>query len=318
MAFTNFAYLTPASSGATRNSGTNGDLNALLDWALTGNSNWVRLYHDGTNFYDVWQPAAGGPCLTVHHNSAQSGSPQRSVVRMCESASGASTYTDPFPTVAQVADTSSNWLVSSLSNTTTRDFHILVWETGIIYATKYSGVTDRWEMGYALQCPSRFASDTTNNWICGVTNNAAPSGGDIIAQNVTTVPAGSTQANVNFWMRNAQGTIKSERGNIGAPGSILGVVSGCPAITAGFGSAIERRKVMAHGIGSSTTTLGASAIIDRGVIPQMWAPLHSALTGIGEADTITDGSSTFILLKSVAGGGVLLQTSNDWTGYPNG
>lgn len=318
MAFSNFAYLTAATSGATRNAGTNGDLNALLDWALTTKSNWVRLFHDGTNFYDVWQPAAGGPCLTVHHNSAQSGSAQRAVVRMCESASGASTYTDPFPTVAQVADASANWLVSTSANTTTRDFHILVWETGIIYATKFSGTIDQWEIGYALQCPSRFGSDTTYNWVCGVTNNAAPGGTDILQQNVTAVPAGSTQANVNFWMRNAQGTIKSERGNIGAPGTKIGTVSGCPIIASGFGSSIERRKVMVHGIGSSSTTVGAAAIIDRGAIPQIWTPLHSALTGIGETDTITDGSSTFILLKTSGGPGVLLQTSNDWSGYPSG
>ncbi|HEY6021816.1 MAG TPA: hypothetical protein VIY48_18725, partial [Candidatus Paceibacterota bacterium] len=227
-------------------------------------------------------------------------------------------YTDPFPTTTQVADNASTWVPSNTANTTTRDFHIIVWETGIIYATNYSSTAETWEIGYAAQCPSRYASDTTYNWICGVSNNQFASGGDILQQNGAPRPFGGTTANNTFWMRNVQGTIKSERGTLCVPLSKLGIVPGCPVIAGGYGNSVDRRKVTVHAIGSNTTTVGSSALIDRGAVPQMWTPLHSDFSGVGQADTITDGSSTFIFLRSNTSAGVLLQTSNDWDGYPGG
>lgn len=313
MAFSNFAYLNASSSGATRNSGTNGDGNGLFDWGLRSNSNWVRVFHDGTNFIDEYQPAAGGPILSIRHNSAVSGNAGLITVRLAESQSSG-TLTDPVPQTGQVADASCTWMASNAASTTTRDFHMLVWETGLIYLSKYGGTTDQWELGYACKGVGRYAADTTYPWVIGVRNLTGVASIALINQTTSASPSNVAK---NFFLRNIAATIKSEYAVAAGAGTSLGVVSNAAAIGSGYGGTIDRRKVTVTGNGSNTTTIGSQPVMDRIAIPQLWTPLHSSLAGIGENDTITDGSSTFLLLRN-GNNGVLLQTSNDWSGYPGG
>ena len=94
-------HLTEASSGAPRNSGTNGDLCVLLDWALVTNGGW-SIVQTAANAR-VYKPIGGnGFLLYVNHDSAVSGAAQLATVRGCESATAASEagLVSPFPTIA--------------------------------------------------------------------------------------------------------------------------------------------------------------------------------------------------------------------------
>lgn len=306
MAFSNFAYTNPSSGvcSGMRNSGTNGDLAALLDTALTSGSNWTKVY-DTTN-KKIWQPAAGGPVLMVNHDSASSGAAGLAIVRLAESQSGG-TLTDACPTTSQVGDTSCNWLISNSASTTTRDFHIVVWETGIIYASKYSGVVDTWEIGFAMQCINRFAGDTTYNWAIGSRVNTSTVS---VFMGVQTAAQPSASGVKVFALRDVTASLKSEYLTVNGRGTSLGVVSSAPAIRAGVGNSVDRERVCFHGNSSTIAALGSATVVMRLCAPQLWAPVHGSLAGVSEADTILDGSSQFVLLKN-SGNGVLLRITND-------
>jgi hypothetical protein len=309
MAFSNWAYANQSTSGATRNSGTNGDGNGLFDWLLRTKSNWTRSFHDATTFADVYIPNGGGPSLFLRHDSTLSGNAGLMVARGCESASSFSeaSLVDPFPTITQIAATNTNVAISSAANTTTRDFHAVVWETGIIYASKYSGSTDTWEWwGFCKGVP-RLASDTTYPWVFFCRNSASVGPNLITAATSASVSAGS---NV-FFMRNRPGTIKSSRGVFNGRGSGLGLVASACVIAAGDGNSVDREQVYCADGASSTTTPGGSPIIARVAIPHLFAPAHSSLAGVSETDLIPDGAKSFVLLKN-ASNGILLQTTNNW------
>jgi hypothetical protein len=319
MAFSHWAYLNQSSSGAPRNSGTNGDLTALLQWALVTNSNWSSVYDDGLSPVKkrIWQPNGGGPVFMCNHDNAVSGGATLALVRMAESQSGG-TLTDPFPTVVQNADGTSNWMPSSAASTTTRDFHIVVWETGLIYASRASGTANTWEIGYLAKCDSRYgAADSTYSWMIG-NRNINTTAFTMLGQAGNPVPTIAVQR--NFAMRNVLGTIKSEYCvpdyplTTGGSGSFTGM----PGATSVPDAAFERKKFLFHAAGTASGTTGALASIDRFCVPFLWWLPTSTLVGFGETDVYTDASgATFVLLKSGTNG-MLLQTSNDWTGYPGG
>lgn len=318
--FTNFGYFNQSSSGAPSLTTTNGSFNALFHYALTTISNWTRTQHDATNFRDVWQPAAGGatPVLICKHNSADSGDARLAVVRMAESASSTTAFTDPFPTVTQAADTLANWMISTAASTT-RDYHCVVWETGILLFVRTTGTTDVWEVYFAGKAFTRFSStDDPYPWMCWVRGAATFGASNILTQ--TTNPIPTTPNGRSYAMRNPQGTIKSEQGTIDYPAtSGLGNMgSTVPAAGGGYLGTIDRQKVLVHTDGSSTLSVGSTTIVRRFAIPQLYVPLHGGYTGIGEADTINDGSHTLLLLRASGSTALILETSNLFTGYPAG
>jgi hypothetical protein len=100
-----------------------------------------------------------------------------------------------------------------------------------------------------------------------------------------------------------------------------GIFTSYPVATSVPDGAFERKKLMLSCSGTTlVNTLGPLPSIERFCVPHLWYLPASALTGIGESDTFTDANgSTYELYKSASsGGGMLLQTSNDWTGYPAG
>lgn len=322
MAFTNFGYFNSASAGAPALRPVNGDLNALIDYALTTISNWTRPYHDGTNFRDVWQPAAGGPVFICKHNSTDSGDARLAVVRLAESATSTTSYTDPFPTATQVADTSANWLVSNTSGTTARDYHCVVWETGFLLSVRCSGQTDVWEtMGFG-KAFSRFSStDDPYPWMIGVRNSSNTSSVGLVfgsgCGTNSTIPSSGTYR--FFAMRNAAGTIKSSVLQADGRGSTIGSVGGSPSSAgAGYLLAFEREKIRFHDMGNSTTSAPVSPILSRLCFPQIYAGAHVLYVGVSESDNIDDGSHTLQLLRNNTANAVVMETSNLFTGYPAG
>lgn len=322
MAFTNFGYFNNNSVGAQTLRPVNGDLNALIHYALTTVSNWTRLYHDGTNFRDVWQPAAGGPVFICKHNSSDSGDARLAVVRMAESASSTTSYTDPFPNVLQQADSVCNWLLSSTSGTTARDYHCTVWETGLLLSVRYSGQTDIWEtMGFGKAFTRFSSTDDPYPWMIGVRNSSNASTNALVfgggCSTNSAIPSSGTYR--FFAMRNAAGTIKSSVLQADGRGSGIGN-AGTNANSAGGGylSVFEREKLRFHDMGNSTTSSPVSPILARLCFPQIYVGAHSGYTGVTESDNIDDGSHTLQLLRNSTTNAVVMETSNAFSGYPAG
>jgi len=308
MAFANFAY-TNNSAGVCSgmdNRGVNGDLCALLHTALTSGSNWTRVYN-GSN-HMIWQPNGGGPVLSCQHDSSVSGNAGLAVIRLAESQSSGA-LTDPCPTPAQVANNNCNWLVSN-SASPSRDFHIVAWETGVIYASKFSGTADAWDIGVVCQMIPRFASDTTYNWVIAQKAAVGVSYG-VISANASSLPVNS--ASKVWTLRDVRGTAKSEAASFRVSGGSLGGGSAAiPAIRAGYGNSVDRERVGVHGNGATTSNVTAALSVPfRGVIPHLWSPLHSSLAGVGDTDTLMDGASQFVLLRATTTAGVLLRITND-------
>ena len=316
--FTDFFQLTSASSGATRNSGTNGDFNALANWALP-QAGWTRPYHNAGTNESVFAPPGGGVVLYLRHDSAASGSACLTVARAAESASAYNVLTDPFPTVAQVANTSCNWLVSSTANTTDRPFIINVWETGFLYFSKFSSTSDVWEWGGLVYPWARLTGDTSYPWLMIQRNSTATSNSQVNA--VATSSAFAVSGAKAHFMRDFAGVIKSSTGYFNGRGGNIGTVPGAPAIRAGVGNTVDREKLCVHDLNSSTNTVGSAGVLIRGCIPNIWTPLHSSLTGVTETDVLTDAtynvSSTFTLLKANTGNnGIILENTNTSDGFP--
>lgn len=275
--------LTNASAGATRNSGTNGDLNALIWWALQQHGGWAREYDDAVNFASVFRANVGNRRrLYIQHNSAVSGGAQRAVVRGCESASSATTLVDPFPTVAQVASTSASWSPSSTANTTDRAFFIYVGDTWLAYFSDV-GSGGTFEGGVFGDCAVRDSDDV---WATYVSCRNTPGTGITWLNSVAS--SLSLVGLTGFFCRDASGAVKSTRATLSSPGSALGVITSAPAARGGWKNRVYREPLAIHCSGASGGTAGTLAIIRRGFFPNLWGPLHNGIGSVATADTFTD------------------------------
>lgn len=278
-------YLTQASGGAQRCSGTYGDATTLFDWAVSGRHGWTTA-HTGTN-ERVYQSTAGH-LMYVNHKSADSGNARLFIVRGCESATSVSAHTDEYPTVAQLANTSCNWLASSTADTTARDYIFLVGPDFVFFASKYDGA--QWDWGFFGQVPAQYSGDSYNV-ICtsrnttGVVSSMLGSGFGSISNGT------NVQTNRIYWKRDITGAIKSERGNLCAFGQYPGgSLTGAPAVLGGYLNGIARQKMGLSSFGSSTTSSGVTALMNRGWLPNIWQPLHNGLGSMTDADTFTDSA----------------------------
>jgi hypothetical protein len=298
--------LTAASSGATRNAGTNGDLVTLLDWALAQKS-WAIEYTAANQ--RIYRAASGNRHrVQVLHDSGVSGAAQRAVVRGCENATNTTTLTDPFPTVAQVANTSCNWLVSTTADTTTRPFYLIVDDTWFVYLSQ-SGATT-WSMGFFGDAPGAEAGDTYATAI--VQRNSA-------ANTVITWPAPQVAVSPGLqtvhWCRDRSGATKATTGSLWGMGT-FGSIASQPAARAGYANRVRREKVGMTCTGSATTTPNSLVIDRRGWLPHVWNPLHVGIGTLVEGDTMTDSAyhaSANFSVMTLASGFALLETSITWS-----
>lgn len=302
--------LTNASPGATRNSGTNGDLCTLLDWALP-QAGWAIEY-TGTNSR-VYRPGVGlRNRLYVQHDSSVSGHAGISVVRGCENASSSTVLTDPFPTVAQIANNSSNWAVSSLANTTDRPFRIYINETFIIYFSNTTGTADQWEMGF-FGDPEPALTDPYST-IISVRNNTSSSGFQGIGQSVSN--ALSSSGNI-FWMRDITGATKSSRGVLYASGTALGTVTGASAARGGYQNRVYREKIAVSDLASTSATPSILSLVKRAWVPNLWNPLHVGRGSLSDVDTFTDTaynpSALFRGLSGISNPFVIIEETDTWS-----
>lgn len=316
MAILSFNESSVGAPNSGRISGTAGDFYAMIKWAAPQNS-WALEYDDPINFRCVLRPAVGNRFrMYVDDSAATSGSACLTIVRGCENASGTTyaTLVDPFPTVAQVADTSANWIKSSVVGTTARLFDLLIAETWIKFAVKWSGTNELWELHEFGDFAPALAGDSYNT-LCTVRNNSATGGNGMwwnwIASSST---AATSQV---FIARSYDGTVKSVRGGIAGKylQTNLGLLgSGVSAALQGPTTGIDTELCSIIDNGSNTGTGSATtALPKRGWWPNLLSPQHNGAGTLTERYTYAETPYMASGMAVIAGTRfAVVQTSDDW------
>ena len=298
--------LTQASSGAPRNAGTYGDATTLFDWGISGREGWTTLF-TGTN-RRIFQ-SASGYLLYVDHTS-NSGDARLAIIRGVESAWSISVRTDEFPTVAQVANNSSNWLVSTAASTVSRDFVLKVRPDSVEYWSRVDGVY--WDHGFFGRTGLTYASDTYGV-LCEVRNTATTT---TSFQSTALYSGVSNYTGKHYWMRDRSGAIKSSRATLAASGSTLGICTASPPARGGLSNLIMREKIGIGCLASSGVTAGSLSQVNRGWYPDLWQPQHAGNGGIADGTTFTDtpyaSGSLFRMMHLSAGAFMVSEETDTW------
>lgn len=305
--------LTNASSGATRNSGTNGDFTNLLRWALPQKS-WAEEYGGGSGNAAVFRAASGNRRrIHVNHDSATSGSACLAVFRGCEDATSSTSLTDAFPTVAQVANGSCNALISNTASTTDRQFYLFVDEKWFLYLSNFNG-TSAWDYVFFGDPPGAESGDTFATCIVQRSSSATSSSSAGTWQGRT--PASAPSTNSPYWCRDISGATKSTTGVLNTIVGNFGIGGVQPA-RGGYANRVRREKIGLGCSGSTNNTQNSMAIDRRGWLPQVWNPLHSTIGTLNDGDTMTDSaynaSASFRAINTAGiGAWALLETTATW------
>lgn len=313
--------LTEASPGAPTLSGSNGTLCAVLDWALV-KKGWAIEY-SATNAR-VYRPGSGNRHrLFVAHDSSISGDARLATVRGCEGASSATIagLVDPFPTVAQVANASSSFLVSTLASTAARSYFIVVTATNVLIAVKAgdSNVTN-WDVFFFGDTYGAEAGDTYSSaiWVGGSGSTSPSSSGRAMAGCAS---SGIAPSKI-YWCRSIDGSVKSTTG-------CITTVCASPAITplmtsvnaqqmrGAYGGRIVREKTALSCTGSSGTTVGALSYYKRGWIPNLWMAIHNNIGSLTSDDEFTDtayaSGSAFRVIPATSAIACILELTDTWS-----
>lgn len=321
MAFNFVSYLTP---GAPNCFGANNQGTLLLDYILGTIGGWTTLFTNTTSGSRVYQPVSGNTVLYAASQSTISGSANVVTVRAAESATnfGSANLTNPFPTVAQAADSANCiwWLDSAVQSAINRPWWAIVSDSWVLFAVLVTGNTasvGTTSSQLAVQFygrPSLVDSADSFGTVLTITTT-----GSIIAllSSATSAGVGST-ANI-FWDRNHDGTILSSRGAIPAPGSFGGVAS-APTYPHPDTGKMYRQKVALTDAASTTAAIGSKALLVRGWMPNLWFPQHTSYNtaNIAPGDTFTDTgynpSALFLFIASqLATPFCAIETTNTWS-----
>lgn len=311
-------HLNESSSGATRLSGTTGDANAFFKWALVTNGGWTNPF-TATNADIFVAPSGNKFPLFVNHDSAVSGAATLCLVRGCESATaaGTGTITNPFPTVAQVANASANWIISSAASTVSRAFDIFISPTGFLLFINANGGTNTWELNIFGDMAPTIAADT---W-CTVCSSRNSSGVTTGLNWALCSNAGSSLGSILYFVRSIDGSVNSTHAGVtSATPATLGsyTVSSAATMQNGPSGLIDRKKIILGCTGANTTSFStAKGLWNRASIPQLWETIHSGPGTVNTRDTFTDSaynpSAAFqVVLPTTAAGGAVVETTATW------
>lgn len=324
--FTHFTRITQATAGAQRISGTQGDMTTFLDDLLVTRTGWSILF-TATNERIYQAPSGNRFPLYVNDNSAFTGDARITVVRACASASAISTFVDPFPTTAQVVDASCNWIKSSTAATTARNYYAYAFDWGFYLCINYNGVANNYPVSGYTDFVPRISGDLWATVVFTRNGLFAASTTGINGINTIASPgANSGASSLLYQCRNATGAIKSSRACFHGLGdsatSLLGIASDTPIILAGPGNSIDMIQTGITDLAATGASTGAIACINRGYMPNMRTPVHSALTGVDETGDFEQAShdplARFRLFKVTSGGGIIIEETNTWLGTSTG
>lgn len=308
--------LTEASSGAPTLSGSNGTLCAVLDWALV-KKGWAIEY-SATNAR-VYRPGSGNRHrLFVAHDSSISGDARLATVRGCEGASSATIagLVDPFPTVAQVANASSSFLVSTSSSTAARSYFIVVTATNVLIAVKAGDSNaSNWDVFFFGDTYGAEAGDTYSSaiWVGGSGSTSAT------GRAMVGCAASGIAASKIYWCRSIDGSVKSTTGcitTLASSGGLMSPTNGQP-MRAVYGGRVVREKTAVSCTGSSSSSVGANSCYKRGWIPNLWMAIHSTIGSITSDDEFTDtayaSGSAFRVIPAMSTLACILEITDTWS-----
>ena len=309
--------------GAPPARGVNGQGITVFNFILNTTAGLTILY-TGTNRAIYAMP--NGDVLRCYHDSAVSGAAQLMLVRAAESATGIDAITDPYPTVALVADNACNVVLSNTASAVDRAWWAIV-DTSTTTGCFYFFVEG-------------LSNDIANGmlWAGGTTISALPTDNyaavlEIRASTATTYTTnppsamagtfstGSGQA----WLKRSQdGTIKSSRttAEAGSGSSLLGAITNAPAIPSPNDNKIHYDAVSVNDYYSQTTTPGTKTEVKRLWMPRLFKPLHAGASyaalplGYDWEDTAYGASAKFAIFKfgSASGnsGALIVQYDGTW------
>lgn len=319
-------WLTSTDSGATLAAGVNGNLCTIWDWILNTKAG-LTIAFTGTNAR-IYQ-MSNGDLIYLKHDSSVSGAANLAIVRLVESATSISSFTDPSPTVAQVADGSCNIIMSTTASATTRNWWALVDTTlhffyFFVAGSQASGSAINIDGGYIWAGgTSELASDSYNSltYNRNTTNTTA-------ATNALFNAAVQTSSNIAqqafHFKRTRDGTIKSTLGCLGPyQGSTNPSMANGPVYPDPDDGKLRIVKAFATDGYSTTTTIGTAAEQCRMYLPRLFFGSHvtSGYSGINIADTFTASAydattDAFVFFPCGAASGtvgaVMLQKAGTW------
>lgn len=285
-------WVTSADVGAISLYGVNGRGNTWGQKHLKTDRGFANPY-TSANADIFLPPGSTSNGIRIAHDSAVSGAATRATFRAFESATGINTLVDPYPTIAQVGDTASTLLLSTTADTTPRPWWMLIgdftgpYDSFFILAVQISATAVEWTY-YGrpwLDDPS-----DTHGWLIGVRNaaNTLPSSHQVA------VASSATPNQRFFWQRSQDGSVKSTTSFFVAPyggggSGTLGVLQNTSAYASGSGMKLRRTPIMVGCSGNTGNTVTAGKNSPwRGILQNLWQPVHTSYTGITNADTSFD------------------------------
>lgn len=303
--------ITSTDAGAPTLSGTNGTLCTVLDWALVQNS-WAIEYTASNA--RIYRAASGNRNrLHVRHDSAITSSAALALWRGCEGATAASTFTDPFPTVAQVADASCCVLCSASASGTARAYRMILTPDFVILAIDWNGA-GTWTISMFGDLAPAFSDDVYHT-VCSADNNSSLNTTNRLIQattSTTPITAGKL-----YFTRSIDGAVKSTQAAMASSGTALGVVASSPAARGGFMNRVLREKVGASCMGTASGAASNMSLPRRGWIPNFCSGLHNGVGTLTSGDTFADtayhASALFRPLPGAGTGWAILEESDTWS-----
>lgn len=310
-------------AGAPTLNGVNGTLCNVLNWALVQNG-WAVEY-TATNAR-VYRAGSGNRRrLAVRHDSAISGAANKATVRGCENASSATAYTDPFPTVAQIANASSKWETSATADSTARAWEIYLDTTFFYICINTNGGQGRMVYFFG-DVPSTEAGDVWNTLLWQDADLNIDMSYGPLWQAPTNVIVCSPPSKM-YWCRNIDGTIKSIPAALVMQqnGSYIGNLNAAPVAREGYNSKIHQEKIAVCCPGAQASINSAKSILRRGWMPHLWAGLHygrGLINPTADRDTFTNtaynASALFRVIglydpDSISYPWVIFEETNTWS-----
>lgn len=301
------------SAGAPTLTGQNGSLVAVLDWAMAQKS-WTTLFST-TNSRVYKQAAGNGNCLLVTHDSAVVTAANFALWRGGETATAATSagLGNPFPTVAQAADTAQRLQVSQAANSTPVAYQIQISDRYVRILVQSSLAANAWQGTHFGDLAATYSGDNYAT-VCG---GPSTTSGQIDIFVSTALMSG-------WFDRTIDGTLLSSVCQSGARfgQASWGLVTNLPVAMGGYLNRILRDKISAQCFGSKTTTNGVLAIPNRGWVPNIWNPLHngigtSLLNGQTFTDTAYNASSIFRVYVGNTSSWLIIEESDTWS-IPSG
>lgn len=325
-------YYSSSDGSAPVLTGQNGSLITLLDAVLVNGygsksaAGWTKQY-SGTN-KAVYKMGSGGTnCVLriLDDGSVATAAAREANARAAESASDVDTLADPFPLVANIADTVNIWRKSTSADSTARVWKAVADSRLILLWVEHS--TTQSELYIFGDLEPIYPGDAYCCFMMtrGTANSASSM--QVFASAPSSV--GSSVSSLrSAMMRSASGSLKAEvaaplagsSNNFGNAGN-ASTVSDYPNP---YTSKLHLLQAMVISQGSNSAATSSDGCMPRAWIPWLFEPIHGlGFTGLAHNDTFTDtaynASSEFVFLVGNTGSpatGIpkcVLQTAGAWT-----